>query len=157
MEVRDIIIIGLLAAGAYWYSEQKKVPAPGPAPVPHVNVVTELKDKVAYALQGPDAKADAAYFASVFESTHNKLVALKATNPGVFKDRAQVEKLVENLGAVAVVGKTKGKYPGLPAVVAWQFSEPRFPKAGGELTEADWNTLLTRLDELRAAFDAVSK
>jgi hypothetical protein len=159
LDLKTLLLIAAVGVGGYFVYKDQVLDKKVDPNVPGVVVVAELKDKLGAAVVGPDAKADAAYFASVFESTSNKLVALRASAEGkaLIKDRSQVEALVKNLGAVATTGKTKGKYPGLPPVIAWQFTDPRFPKTAGEMTETDWDTLLVRVKELQVAFETVAK
>lgn len=130
----------LAGLAAWWMLTGGKLTNPfSPAPAPAVPTTTDdmgTGPQFQAAIIGPTAKADAAYFASVFEALAGYVEVDGRQSKPVLVDRMQAEQLAENAGLVASAERTRGKYPGMLGIIKTIF-ETRFPPEDGPLTAAD--------------------
>lgn len=88
------------------------------------------------ALVGPDATKDAAYLGAVWGAIADTIERDGRAAKPLLTDRTQLEALLANAGALAVDGRTQGKYPGVPPILARTW-ETQFPRETGPLTPSD--------------------
>lgn len=149
----------LAGLAAWWMLTGGKLTNPfSPAPTPAAPVSGDDMGTGAQfqaAITGPSAKADAAYFASVFEALAGYVEVDGRQPKPVLVDRIQAEQLFENAGLVASAERTRGKYPGMLPIMK-TFFETRFPPDDGPITAADRAQLAQLFRALAAGCRKVS-
>ena len=127
-----------------------------PAAVPNAPAdelgLTPLVQK---AIVGDAAREDAAYLAAVFAQTADRLLEDGRQTTPILTQRLQIETLVKRLGQTSVAGRTKGRYPELPAVIGEIF-RGRFPQEAGPLQAEDRTLAIKIFSSLAAACGTIA-
>jgi hypothetical protein len=102
-----VACVTLAAIAAMWLKPWEAAPSPAPGPGPNVPT-----SSVAFAVTGPTAAQDAAYFAACFDAAAERVEAT-----GLIKDWEAFKKFHRSLGTAMTAKRTTGKYPQLPGAL----------------------------------------